>query len=77
MLFIELMCPVILDQNNGLTGWGGDVNVSAAIFGGIEWEVMFTGGETGHYLGANFGGDFSLSVEFQRAWTIVEKGYEL
>lgn len=57
---------------DGLTGWGGDFNLSGTLIIGMEWEVMFTGGSTGHYLGAVGGAGFAISVEFQRAWTIVE-----
>jgi len=57
----------------GLTGFGGDFNVSAAILGkGVEWEAMFTGGRTGFYSGRSTGAGLALSVEFQRAWTIAE-----
>ena len=57
---------------DGLTGYGGDINASLAILGGIEWEGMFTGGNVGHYLGGTGGGSFALSVEMQKAWTISE-----
>ncbi len=57
----------------GLTGWGGDFNASGTFIVGIEWEVMFTGGNTGHYLGGVGGAGFAVSVEFQYAWNIAEK----
>ncbi len=60
----------------GLTGWGGDLNASVSILGvGVEWEAMFTGERTGHYLGAASGIGAALSVEFQRAWTAAELNF--
>ena len=60
-------------SRQGLEGWGGEFNASAAFIVGLEWEAMFTGGKTGHVAAATFGTGVALSVEFQYAWLIDER----
>lgn len=59
----------------GLEGWGGEFNASAAFIGGVEWEAMFTGGESGHVAAVAGGIGVALSVEFQYAWLVSEETY--
>ncbi|MBX2809408.1 MAG: hypothetical protein KTR20_12340 [Cellvibrionaceae bacterium] len=56
----------------GIEGWGGEVNASAALGLGVEWEAMFTGGNSGHVIAGTAGLGIALSVEFQYAWLISE-----
>jgi|GEM_PF-2328920 len=60
-------------SREGLEGWSGEFNASAAFFVGAEWEAMFTGRQSGHVVGATAGFGIALSVEFQYAWLISEK----
>lgn len=61
------------NSRESLEGFGGEFNASIAFYGGVEWEAMFTGGDTGHVLGVTGGFGAALSVEFQHAWLIAEK----
>ena len=61
---------------DGLQGWGGNFNASAAYgFVGAQWEAVMTGGNTGHLAKFAVGAEIALSVEFARTWLISTETY--
>ena len=65
-----------LGSRDGLSGWGGSVNATAALglLGG-EGEFVFSGGNSGAYVGWAFGGKFSLSGELTYSWRITDRKF--
>jgi len=65
-----------LGSRDGLAGWGGSVNATAALglLGG-EGEFVFSGGNSGGYVGWAFGSKFSLSGELTHSWRLDDRDF--
>ena len=65
-----------LGSRDGLSGWGGSVNATlAAGYLGGEGEFVFSGGNSGGYIGWAFGGKFALSAEMTHSWRISDQEF--
>ncbi|WNO11019.1 RHS repeat-associated core domain-containing protein [Teredinibacter sp. KSP-S5-2] len=63
-------------SRNSLSGWGGSINASAVSgLVGAEGEFMFSGGNSGAYVGWAFGGKFSISAELTHTWQLTNREF--